>query len=207
MEKLNHSEKKTIEVLNRLIDVAKKHRQYPLSCNEGIFEDIKTLGIDANGEVRSLSFYRDVDLPSPYDIPSSSTGTGIFTDKQAMKRVIKNSIAWIREIKKRHQGQLQPWNDKATEYMNNSEAVVTFTKSKLPLPKLSKILKPDGPIRYMRKGRRCKVHIGDFRKLSENIVYKRYFLSDKVLNEYVDEVMSCREAEKEEIRASRKSCK
>jgi len=98
MEKSNHVEKDTLRLLYRLINVAKKYRNYPFSCNEGIFEDIKTLGVDANSAVRSLNFYHDVDLPSPYDIPASSTGAGIFADKQAMKRVIKNSIACIREI-------------------------------------------------------------------------------------------------------------
>ncbi len=60
------------------------------------------------------------------------------------------------------------WDPKNTDYMQASEAVVKFTDGKLPLSTLSKMLKPDGPIRYMRSGhRRCKVHIGDFRTWAE----------------------------------------
>lgn len=55
-----------------------------------------------------------------------------------------------------------PWSDDASDYMKASEAIVNFTDSKMLLSKLSKILKPDGPIRYMRKKQRCKIHIGDF---------------------------------------------
>ena len=116
MEKFNHSEKKTLRALEQLIYVAKKYRQYPLSCNEGIFEDINVLGVDANGEVRALNFYHDVDLPSPYDIPTSSANVGIFVDRQAMERVIKNSTAWIREIlKKCSQSQQKNLNDAISE--------------------------------------------------------------------------------------------
>ena len=32
----------------------------------------------------------------------------------------------------------------------------------MKLPALSKLLTPDGPIRYMRKGQRCKMHVNDF---------------------------------------------
>jgi len=57
-----------------------------------------------------------------------------------------------------------PWNDDDPDYDTASNAIVLYAENKLTLPNLSKKLKPNGEIRYMRKGRRCKVHIGDFRK-------------------------------------------
>ena len=64
------------------------------------------------------------------------------------------------------QSKEQPWVDDATDYIMNSDAVklAEFANRKLTLSALSKLLEPDGPIRYMRKRRplRCKVHVGDF---------------------------------------------
>lgn len=111
-----------------------------------------------------------------------------------MALAIKRSI-----LKKCPQGKRQPWADDAPDYLENSEAVVKFTDGKLKLSRLSKILKPEGPIRYMRKGRRCKVHIGDFIEWCKN-----RFLTDKFANELADEVFAQREAIKEEIRLSSK---
>jgi len=60
----------------------------------------------------------------------------------------------------------QPWIDDAPDYIMNSDAVklAEFANRKITLSALSKLLEPDGPIRYMRKRKplRCKVHIGDF---------------------------------------------
>lgn len=81
-------------------------------------------------------------------------------------------LAWmIRSEGKTDQGSKiqskeQPWIDDAGDYIMNSDAVklAEFANRKLTLSALSKLLEPDGPIRYMRKRRplRCKVHIGDF---------------------------------------------
>jgi len=59
-----------------------------------------------------------------------------------------------------------PWNENDTDYIPASDAIVEYTDSKLPMATLSKKLRPDGgiPVHYMRKGKRCRVHIGDFRK-------------------------------------------
>ncbi len=62
-----------------------------------------------------------------------------------------------------------PWADDAPEYLPLLEAS-KLTDGRLSTQTLSKLCKPDGEVRYMRKygktGRstRCKVHIGDFRQ-------------------------------------------
>jgi hypothetical protein len=89
----------------------------------------------------------------------------------------------------------QPWDEDDLDYMSNSEAITTFTNSKMPLSTLSKLLTPDGPIRYMRKGQRAKVHIGDFREYA-----KEHYIPDALANEIADEVLANREAQKEQMK-------
>lgn len=58
----------------------------------------------------------------------------------------------------------QPWVNDAPEYLPLSEAR-KLTDNRLSLPTLSKLLTPNGEIRYMRKrGVGCKLHVADFRK-------------------------------------------
>lgn len=90
----------------------------------------------------------------------------------------------------------QGWLDDTPEYIPNSEAV-KLTDGKLLLPKLSKILKPDGLIRYMRQGHRCKVHIGDFREYVKNLG------SDMFSEEAFEMHFSQADAIKETIRQSK----
>ena len=88
------------------------------------------------------------------------------------------------------------WDDKDTNYMANSDAIVQFTKSKCSLSKLSTTLKPNGEIRYMRKpGLGCRVHIGDFRLWAEQ-KYPKLFIPEKEKQELLDETLSEREQEK-----------
>jgi hypothetical protein len=56
----------------------------------------------------------------------------------------------------------QPWADDAPEYLPLT-AAAKLIDNRLSLPVLSKLLSPRGKIRYMRKGRRSKVHVADFR--------------------------------------------
>ena len=56
-----------------------------------------------------------------------------------------------------------PWNPNDPAYIANTDALKLVDK-KITLPTLSKALTPDGPMRYMRKGRRCRVHRQDFEK-------------------------------------------
>jgi hypothetical protein len=57
----------------------------------------------------------------------------------------------------------QPWVDDAPEYLPLT-AAAKLIDNRLSLPVLSKLLSPRGKIRYMRKGRRSKVHVADFRR-------------------------------------------
>jgi len=60
-------------------------------------------------------------------------------------------------------GAEQPWRDGAPEYVSLSEACRLFDGA-LHVKTLSRLLVPDGEVRHMRKGRRCKVHLGDLRR-------------------------------------------
>ena len=55
-----------------------------------------------------------------------------------------------------------PWREVADEFLPLLEAT-KLVDGRITLPTLSKLLVPDGQMRYMRKGRRCKVHLTDFR--------------------------------------------
>ncbi len=89
----------------------------------------------------------------------------------------------------------QPWDENNSDYMANSDAITTFTRGKMTLSALSKLLTPDGSICYMRKGQRARVHIGDFRDFAS-----KKFVSDELANEIADEIFADREAKKEEMR-------
>ncbi|MBN2594799.1 MAG: hypothetical protein JXA81_14930 [Sedimentisphaerales bacterium] len=94
----------------------------------------------------------------------------------------------------------QFWNKNDIEYMTNSEAITTFTDSKMKLPALTKLLNsPNNTIRFMRKGQRCRVHIGDFREYAQ-----KHYVSDALANEIADEVLANREALKEKMRRNKK---
>ncbi len=58
----------------------------------------------------------------------------------------------------------QPWRDDAPEYLHLKEAR-KLIDDRFSLSALSKLMTPDGEIRYMRKpGFGCKVHLVDFRR-------------------------------------------
>ena len=86
-----------------------------------------------------------------------------------------------------------PWRDDAPEFITNSEAV-RLPDDTLSLSTLSRLLTPDGPIRYMRKysatGRptRCKVHVQDFQnyiKASQGRVIPDGKLSE-IMDDYLE---------------------
>ena len=79
-----------------------------------------------------------------------------------------------------------------------SEAIVKFAGGKPAVSTLSKKITPDGPIRYMRKERWCKVHIGDFREYVQ-----KHYPSDDLASEIADEYMANIEARKAEARKRR----
>lgn len=109
-------------------------------------------------------------------------------------------LAWmIRSEQKADRGSKveskeQLWIDDAPDYIMNSDAVklAEFANRKISLSALSKLLEPDGPIRYMRKRRplRCRVHVGDFIAFMKTLP-KVKAVEDEVtgeaIKEYVDD--------------------
>jgi hypothetical protein len=88
----------------------------------------------------------------------------------------------------------QLWLDDAPDYIMNSDAIklAEFANRRLSLSTLSKLLEPDGPIRYMRKRRplRCKVHIGDFvafMKTLPQIRANAEHITSETIEEYVSD--------------------
>jgi len=88
----------------------------------------------------------------------------------------------------------QPWDKTDSTYIPNSEAIETYTNSKMNVSTLGRMLTPTGSMRYMRKGHRCRVHIGDFRAYANQI-----FISDETANEIADEVFAGRKFRKDQI--------
>lgn len=96
------------------------------------------------------------------------------------------------------QGKQQAWKNDADapEYIPNSEAI-KLADDRISISKLGKLLKPNGTMRYMRKGRRCKVHIEDFRKYIKTI---KTLGPDMFSEEAFDKFYEGVEARKQEIR-------
>jgi len=92
----------------------------------------------------------------------------------------------------------------ATDAIKIAEAM----KRKLKLSQLSKILKPNGPIRYMRKemrgSGRCKVHIPDFLEYIKTLPYIKP-IGEQITDEALDKFMANKEAEQVEIREQKNS--
>ncbi len=59
-----------------------------------------------------------------------------------------------------------PWNDTDPRFIPLTEAV-KLSDGRLDLKTLSKRLKPDGLMRYMRSAKRCRVHKGDLEQYLE----------------------------------------
>jgi hypothetical protein len=98
-------------------------------------------------------------------------------------------------------GQEHRWEDDAPEYISNSEAVTRLADNRLPLSQLSKMLTPHGPIRYMRKGQRCKVHIGDFMRYAKVQGWTKSAEADEENEGYIADI----EERKAEARRKRKT--
>jgi len=84
----------------------------------------------------------------------------------------------------------QPWRDDAPEYITNTEAT-KLTDGKLSLSRLSKILTPEGQIRYMRKGQRCQVHLQDFRAYAKMLGEDMF--SERAFEAYFKQTEACKE--------------
>lgn len=95
----------------------------------------------------------------------------------------------------------QPWAAAAPEYLPNTEALKLADGDQLDLKKLGRLLTPDGDIRYMRKGRRCKVHIGDFRHYLS--AQKGGAVTDEAIDDYLRGVVKRKAAVDRSKRAAR----
>ncbi|MBL7146799.1 MAG: hypothetical protein ISS76_21345 [Phycisphaerae bacterium] len=106
----------------------------------------------------------------------------------------QKSVDHKEELLQKPKTKKQQWRDDAPDYMRNSEAIVNFTRGKMVLSKLTKLLnEPENKIRFMRKGRRCKVHIGDFRDYAS-----QHYIGDKLADEIADERLAERDFQKAE---------
>jgi hypothetical protein len=92
----------------------------------------------------------------------------------------------------------QPWADVAPEYLSNSKAI-KLADGRISIKKLGKLLKPNGTMRYMRRGHRCKVHIGDFTEYIKTLGPDMF--SEEMFSKYYEGV----EARKEEERHTKPS--
>lgn len=99
----------------------------------------------------------------------------------------KTAVKQVMEVK---------WEKDNPEYMPNSLAV-KITDGKISLATLSKLLKPNGTIRYMRSGRRCKVHFHDFCSYAKTVHEE---ITDEAIENYLNGV----ERRKAQIRATKK---
>jgi len=90
-----------------------------------------------------------------------------------------------------------PWDDEDKDYILASEAIVKFTDGKMPQPTLSKKLKQTRgiPVHHMRKGQRCKVHMGDFREYVQKL-YPPDDAAAEIAGEYLANIETRKELEK-----------
>jgi len=73
-------------------------------------------------------------------------------------------------------GKEYQWVDNDNEFMPLKEAVMATLSTPLSSSEIEKLVKkmgkklmPNGPIPYMRKGRRCKVHMATFKKYMDQL--------------------------------------
>lgn len=89
------------------------------------------------------------------------------------------------------------WDNESPGYLSNSEAIVLinsiYKHARLTLPKLRKMLKPEGTIRFMRKPQRSRVNIDDLKARYGRVV------PEKLIEEEADRIADEREAEKRSI--------
>lgn len=67
------------------------------------------------------------------------------------------------------EGKHLQWVDAADGYVTASHAITTTKGCDLSLSALSKTCRPDGPVRYMRRGQRLKVQINDFNRYVDTL--------------------------------------
>lgn len=81
-------------------------------------------------------------------------------------------------------GWVVPWNENNPEYFSLKEAVNLANDDSITIRSMSRLLEDlELPVRRMHKGRRCRVHIGDFRKWLQYAQHGK--ITDKAIDKYL----------------------
>lgn len=174
-------------------------------CTEWAIKRIGTIRFPSNEQLSELRAKMEGDLAAaerecrakspPADVKDKlpapgkgAAGPGSGASARRNSRVTKSDPASASAMLR--------WKADAPDFIPAAEAV-KLTDGKLKLPALSKALRPGGPVRYMRKGQRCKVHVQDFRKYAFSVGPDMF--SEEAFEKYYEEC----EARKAEIRKSK----
>lgn len=78
-----------------------------------------------------------------------------------------------------------PWDDHNGEYLPMQEAANLANDDSITVRKMSRLLEdPDFPVHRMHKGRRCKVHLAEFRQWLKYA--KHGTITDKAIEKYLE---------------------
>jgi hypothetical protein len=82
-------------------------------------------------------------------------------------------------------GWIVPWNETNTEYFTLKEAVSLANDDSITVRSMSRLLEDlEFPVHRMHKGRRCMVHIADFRKWLQYAHHGK--ITDKAIEKYLN---------------------
>jgi hypothetical protein len=168
----------------------------------GLLEEHHKVGLDAGSYYHQQYVYDTCLYPEEIGEFEWSVPNELRLLREKAKLLINQKPAETKKEKQTNGGKKQSWEDDAVDYMLLSEAIVKFAGNKPAVSTLSKKITPNGSIRYMRRGRRCKVHIGDFREYAQN-----HYPSDVLAAEIADEYMADIEARKAKERKRRQESK
>ncbi|MBN2136312.1 MAG: hypothetical protein JW720_00750 [Sedimentisphaerales bacterium] len=93
-----------------------------------------------------------------------------------------------------------PWDDSNNEYITLQDAVNLANHDAITVRKMSRLLEdPEFPVHHMHKGRRGKVHLGEFRR---GLKYAKHgTITDEAIEKYLEQT----EMRKKEARAKKRS--
>lgn len=90
-------------------------------------------------------------------------------------------------------GWIVPWNETNTEYFTLKEAVSLANDDSIAVRSMSRLLEDlEFPVHRMHKGRRCMVHIVEFRKWLQYAQHGK--ITDKAIEKYLNETEKRKEA-------------
>ena len=82
-------------------------------------------------------------------------------------------------------GWIVPWNEANTEYFTLKEAVNLANNDSITVKNMSRLLRDlEFPVHRMHKGRRCMIHIADFRKWLQYAQHGR--ITDEAIEKYLN---------------------